>query len=219
ATGGNPSGVYIGGGPTVSGPVAVVAGTPGAGGGPAGAGNNAGNHNGSNGPSRERILASAAPPPRIARENVPSSSSSSSRSAGGKVEDQVFGPKRYYSMAINMPNLTSAGGSWIIRFAQLKDDTTPGDLTAPSATAKVDPAYPAEMMRRGVEGRVTLYAVIHSDGTVGDVRVLRGFDDLLDENARAALERWRFRPATKNGQPIDLEAVVEIPFMARKFAF
>jgi outer membrane biosynthesis protein TonB len=54
---------------------------------------------------------------------------------------------------------------------------------------------------------------------VGDVRVLRGFDDQLDQNARTALLRWRFRPATKNGQPIDLEAVVEIPFMARKFSF
>ncbi|MGH9509374.1 MAG: TonB family protein [Terriglobales bacterium] len=218
--GGNPSGVYIGGGPTVAGPVAVVAGTPGAGGtggGSPGGSASAGNRNGSNVPSRERILASAAPPPRIARENVPRSSSSGSE--GGKIEDKVFGPKRYYSMAINMPNLTSAGGSWIIRFAQLKDDTTPGDLTAPSATAKVDPAYPADMMRRGVEGRVVLYAVIHSDGSVGEVRVLRGFDDQLDENARAALERWRFRPATKNGQPIDLEAVVEIPFMARKFGF
>jgi TonB family protein len=163
-------------------------------------------------------MASVAPPPRIAREQRPSSSSSGS-GGSGKIEDQVFGPKRYYSMAINMPNLTSAGGSWIIRFAQLKDDATPGELTAPSATAKVDPAYPAEMMRRGVEGRVVLYAVIHSDGTVGEVRVLRGFDDQLDENARAALGRWRFRPATKNGQPIDLEAVIEIPFMARKFTF
>ncbi len=221
--GNNPSGVYIGGGPPVSGPVAVVAGTPGTPG-TTGPGGGAGINGGEAQPSsassarpRERMVAAAAPPPRIVRDPTPSSSLS--RGSGGKIEDQVFGPKRYYSMAINMPNLTSAGGSWIIRFAQLKDDPDPGELTAPTATAKVDPAYPMDMMRRGVEGRVTLYAVIHSDGSVGEVRVLRGFDDLLDENARAALLRWRFRPATKNGQPIDLEAVVEIPFMARKFAF
>jgi len=219
--GGNPSGVYIGGGPAVTGPVAVVAGNPGdttsAGG---GSGRNGGSdaQNASEARPRDRIIASAVPPARLGgRESNPSSTGS--RSEAGRIEDKVFGPKRYYSMSINMPNLTSAGGSWIIRFAQLKDDTTPGELTAPSATAKVDPAYPAGLMRRGVEGRVTLYAVIHSDGSVGEVRVLRGFDDELDENARAALERWRFRPATKNGQPIDLEAVVEIPFMARKFGF
>ncbi len=218
--GGNPSGVYIGGGPAVTGPVAVVAGTPGTTGPGGGPGRNGSSEAlvSSEGRPRNGLIASAAPPPRLgARESNPASTGP--RSEPGKIEDKIFGPKRYYSMSINMPNLTSAGGSWIIRFAQLNADSTPGELTAPAATAKVDPAYPANLMRRGVEGRVTLYAVIHSDGSVGEVRVLRGFDDELDQNARAALERWRFRPATKNGQPIDLEAVVEIPFMARKFSF
>jgi periplasmic protein TonB len=80
------------------------------------------------------------------------------------------------------------------------------------ATQKVDPAYPLEMMRRNVQGTVTLYAVIRNDGSVTDVRVLRGVDDQLDQYARAALAHWRFRPATKNGNAVDLEAVVLIPF-------
>ena len=87
-----------------------------------------------------------------------------------------------------------------------------GDLTAPEATQKVDPAYPLELMRRNVQGTVTLYAVIRNDGSVSDVRVLRGVDDQLDQYARAALARWHFRPATKNGAAVDLEAVVMIPF-------
>ncbi len=66
--------------------------------------------------------------------------------------------------------------------------------------------------RHNIEGVVTLYAVIHSDGSVGDVKVLRSIDDRLDEYARNALSRWRFRPATKNGTPVDLEAVVTIQF-------
>jgi protein TonB len=80
------------------------------------------------------------------------------------------------------------------------------------ATQKVDPAYPLELMHHNVQGTVTLYAVIHSDGSVGDVRVLRGVDDRLDEYARAALSGWHFRPATKNGNAVDLKAVVVIPF-------
>ena len=47
---------------------------------------------------------------------------------------------------------------------------------------------------------------------LGEVRVLRGVDDRLDQYACAALAGWHFRPATKNGYPIDLEAVVVIPF-------
>jgi len=134
------------------------------------------------------------------------------------VETAIFGPKRFYSMTLNMPNLNSAGGSWIIRFAELKEDRQ-GELIAPIATEKVDPAYPAELMRTHVEGTVTLYAVIHSDGKISDVRVLRGIDERLDAFARNALARCRFRPATKNGNAVALEAVFRIPFQASKRAF
>jgi len=115
-------------------------------------------------------------------------------------------------MTLNMPNLNSAGGSWVIRFAELKGNEGKGELTAPVATQKVDPGYPLELMRRNVQGTVILYAVIRNDGSVSDVRVLRGVDDRLDQYARAALAGWRFRPATKNGNAVDLEAVVTIPF-------
>lgn len=132
------------------------------------------------------------------------------------VEGGVFGGKRYYSMVLNMPNLSSTGGSWIIRFAELKQSADPGDLTAPVAMVKVDPAYPAELMRTRLEGMVVLYAIIRADGSVDSVRVLRGVDRRLDSNACAALGKWRFRPAMKSGTAIDAEAVVQIPFQARQ---
>jgi protein TonB len=71
-------------------------------------------------------------------------------------------------------------------------------------------------MRANVQGNVTLYAVIHSDGTVGEIRVLASPDDRLDALARTALAHWKFRPATKDGQPVALEAVVVIPFRAKR---
>ena len=137
----------------------------------------------------------------------------------GSVEQEVFGPRKFYSMILNMPNLTSAGGSWIVRFAALKDTADQSDLTAPVAVHKVDPAYPSSLMQTHVEGTVTLYAIIRADGTVDGVKVLRGVDDTLDENARLALSHWQFRPATRRGVAVDLEAVVQIPFAARKQPF
>ena len=131
-----------------------------------------------------------------------------------ELDKQVFGPRRFYSMTLNMPNLNSMGGSWVIRFAELKENEAKGELLPPVVTQKVDPAYPAELMRTRVEGTITLYAVIHSDGRVSDVRVLRGADDRLDSFACTALARWHFRPATKNGNAVALEAVVTIPFRA-----
>jgi protein TonB len=80
---------------------------------------------------------------------------------------------------------------------------------------KADPAYPADLMRQGVQGTVTLYAVIHADGSVGDVRVLEGVDSRLDHNAQVALSECRFRPATRDGSGVEIEAVVEIPFRSQ----
>jgi protein TonB len=75
-----------------------------------------------------------------------------------------------------------------------------------------DPAYPLELMKQHVQGTVTLYAVIGSDGSVSGVRVLNGIDDRLDQYASEAFTRWHFRPASKNGAPVALAAVVRIPF-------
>jgi TonB family protein len=116
---------------------------------------------------------------------------------------------------MNMPNLTSASGSWIIRFAELKQSDDKIPLTAPVALSKMDPAYPADVLRDHVEGTVTLYAIIRTDGSVDGIRVLNSLDERLDQNAIRALSHWRFRPGTKNGEPVAVEAVVEIPFHMR----
>ena len=134
-----------------------------------------------------------------------------------ELERKVFGERRLYSMTLNTPNLNSAGGSWVMHFAEFKEDPQDkSQLTAPVATQEVDPGYPLELMRQNVQGTVTLSAVIRSDGSVGDVRVLSGVDDRLDQYASNALGRWKFRPAEKNGKPVALQAVVKIPFRPMK---
>jgi len=63
-----------------------------------------------------------------------------------------------------------------------------------------------------VSGEVILYAVIRRDGSVDAVQLVRGIDQQLDANAISALRQWKFRPGAKQGTPIDLEAIVHIPF-------
>jgi TonB family protein len=132
------------------------------------------------------------------------------------VDRQVFGGKRFYEMALNMPNLNSSTGSWVIRFAELDAGRKEGELLAPVATEKSDPGYPLELIRANVHGMVTLYAVIHADGKVGDIRVLNSPDERLDSFAAKALARWKFVPALRAGKPVALEAVVVIPFRVRR---
>lgn len=162
---------------------------------------------------RHPIAASVAPTrvntanrkPAVLSERTPS-----------ETERKVFGGRRYYQMMLNMPNLNSAGGTWVIRFAELKAGAAQGELFSPLLTLKSDPAYPSELQRANVQGTVTLYAIIHSNGSVGDIRVLDGADERLDQYAAEALARCRFEPALKGGVPVALEAVVAIPFRARK---
>jgi TonB family protein len=156
-------------------------------------------------------LIGSVPPPHLSTGSVhplhPDGESKLSQA-----EREIFGERKFYSLTLNMPNLNSAGGSWVIRFAALKQNADARELSAPAATRKVDPAYPIELMRQNVAGTVTLYAVIHADGKIGSVRVLRGIDDRLDQYASEALAQWQFQPATRNGDPVDVEAVFRIPF-------
>jgi TonB family protein len=131
------------------------------------------------------------------------------------LDRQVFGDRHPYAMTVNMPNLNSFTGSWVLRFAEMTPDQKQGDLLAPVPMEKSDPGYPLELMKNNVHGQVTLYAVIHSDGKVGDIRVLSSPDDRLDRYAASALARWKFAPAERDGRPVAIEAVVVIPFRTR----
>jgi protein TonB len=132
------------------------------------------------------------------------------------LDRQVFGGRRPYTTPLNMPNLNSSSGSWEIRFAELDAGRKEGELVAPLATEQSDPGYPLELIRANVHGMVTLYAVIHSDGRVGEIRVLNSPDERLDPYAEKALARWRFAPAERAGKPVAIEALVKIPFRVRK---
>lgn len=170
----------------------------------------------------------SAPPAKVANNTVIASAASptarplmpdKTEPPRDSVDTRIFGTRRHYSMRLSMPNLTSSTGSWSIRFAELNATHGGADLSAPEAITKVDPAYPQDLMHDRVEGTVVLYAVIHADGSVGEVKVLEGFDDRLNENARKALEQWRFRPGTKDGMPVDIEAVVRVPFKVPRREF
>jgi protein TonB len=136
--------------------------------------------------------------------------------------EKILSGKEVYTMHINMPNLTSVSGTnWIMNFAQLEEGNPPyvkpqGALTGLELIRKVDPKYPQTLIKENVDGEVILYAIIRKNGTVDSIQVVRSVDPQLDRNATEALSRWEFHPALRDGQPVDLEAVVRIPFHFRK---
>lgn len=140
--------------------------------------------------------------------------------APGAKPEIIFARRRVYSMNVNMPNLNSATGSWILNFAEMRSSpsgppaTGSDEIAEPAPLHKVDPKYPPTLMAEHVEGEVILYAVIRRDGSVDSIQVVHGIDPLLDGNAVRALAQWKFRPAERQGEPVNLEAIVHIPFHA-----
>jgi TonB family protein len=143
----------------------------------------------------------------------------------GAPPETILGPKRIYTMNVNAPNMASATGSWVLQFAELTDESSKRDgplmvlrtdpetdLSGPVPLRKVDPKYPPALVSARVQGDVILYAIIRKDGSVDSVQLVKGIDPRLDQNAMEALVRWRFRPAERRGAPVELEAVITIPF-------
>jgi len=68
---------------------------------------------------------------------------------------------------------------------------------------KVQPVYPAVMQSARVSGQVQLDAIIHADGTIGDVTVLRSTNGVFAQSAIDAVKQWKYTP-------IGFEAIVTV---------
>jgi TonB family protein len=128
--------------------------------------------------------------------------------------DPRFDGRAVYTIAIQMPNVTSYSGSWIVWYAE--HQPLPGssafEFRAPVPLHKVDPKYIAAAASERVEGKVRLFAIIRKDGHVESVELIEGVDERLNRSASEALAKWQFEPARRDGTPIDVDAVFEIPF-------
>jgi TonB family protein len=77
---------------------------------------------------------------------------------------------------------------------------------------KPRPAYTGEARRLRIEGDVVLEVAFTAAGEVRVLRLIRGLGHGLDEAARDAARQIRFRPATRDGAPVDATAAVHIVF-------
>ena len=57
---------------------------------------------------------------------------------------------------------------------------------------KVTPIYPTLMQSARMSGQVVLDAIIHPDGTIGEVTVLRSTNEAFAQSAIAAVKQWRY---------------------------
>ena len=84
--------------------------------------------------------------------------------------------------------------------------------TQPEELDRVLPRYPAIARRAGIQGAVVVRGIVRKDGRIDDVAVLKDLPYGLGDAARDAVRRWRFRPATYQGEPIDVYYTVTVNF-------
>lgn len=91
-----------------------------------------------------------------------------------------------------------------------------GGVKPPQLILDPDPEYSDEARKARLEGTVVLWMIVGTDGAAHDIRVKSPLGKGLDEKAIEAVKRWKFKPATKDGQPVAVMVNVEVSFRLTK---
>ena len=83
----------------------------------------------------------------------------------------------------------------------------------PTVIGDVQIPYPEDARSRGIEGTVVLSVLVDETGKVRAVKVISGPGAGLDQAAAKAVERIRFRPATRKGQPVAAQITYRYTFL------
>ena len=77
---------------------------------------------------------------------------------------------------------------------------------------KVEPEYSEEARKAKYAGTVVLQLIVDTTGKAQSIKVTRSLGLGLDENAIQAVNKWKFRPGYRNGQPVPVIATIEVNF-------
>ena len=94
-------------------------------------------------------------------------------------------------------------------------NVTKDGVKPPKAVNTPEPNYSEEARHARYQGNVMMRIVIDTSGSVTDIRIERALGKGLDENAVEAVKKWKFSPATRDGQPVSVSMMTEISFNLR----
>jgi periplasmic protein TonB len=88
-------------------------------------------------------------------------------------------------------------------------------IEPPKLLHEVKPDYTEEARLRRIEGEVLMDVVVRRDGSVGDLKIVRGLGGGLNDCALRAVRQWRFSPARRLASPVDVIVQVSVEFKLR----
>lgn len=92
-------------------------------------------------------------------------------------------------------------------------------ITPPRVTYKVDPQYSPEARDAHIQGTVVFELVVDQHGRPTRISMLSPLGYGLDERALAAIEKWTFIPASRDGKPVSVWATIEVNFRFQNVRF
>jgi periplasmic protein TonB len=88
------------------------------------------------------------------------------------------------------------------------------DMPKPVQIVMKTPDYPSSAKAAGIEGVVIVKYVIAEDGSVRDVKAMKGPDE-LQAACIEAVRSWRFNPVIVDGAPVAVVRIARFPFRIR----
>jgi len=95
--------------------------------------------------------------------------------------------------------------------SSLEPSSVPEETSLGLLIHRVEPEYPQQAAAQHLEGPVVLQAWVARDGTVRDVKLVKGYF-VLARAAFDAVKQWRFKPYSPNGKAVDFQTVLTLNF-------
>jgi TonB family protein len=110
--------------------------------------------------------------------------------------------------------LISGAGAWAALTGQAEPLKATGDENPPKRVKSVEPVYPEDARKNGIEGIVVLEATVDVKGVVEKVKVLNSIP-ALDQAAIDAVKKWVYEPKVINGKPVPVVFTVTVRFVLK----
>lgn len=145
---------------------------------------------------------------------------SSGNSGSGLGDFGVFFNEPVFTVYVNMTTPSdSTAPSWTLVYAALHRDEAGGaKIAAPFPTKRETPRWTADLAEHYRNQLVVIYLVITESGKVQRAKSMESPSAQLVAPLLAALDSWEFRPATLNGKPIAVRALLGVPVAAEPLA-
>jgi len=126
----------------------------------------------------------------------------------GLLSEEIEPPQTFVSSFVYLEGkFRFAGGT----FPFWWDALNRGAVSDSQLIHRVKPQYPKKARQQRIEGVVRIFAIQGKDGTLHDLKLIKG-DPLLSDAALKAVQQWRYQPVLLSGVPVEIETTIDVRF-------